>query len=215
MCTSKKGISANQIARMLDASQGGKKADYRTAWYMCHRIRTAMRAEGFDPFSGEVEVDETYVGGKAENRHKGQQPKRTKLMGMRNRQTPVIGAVSRSGRVTAKVLSRVTAKDMQRFVREVVADDVSLVATDDHLGYRSLWKHGIPHESVNHAAGEYVRGNVHTANIDSFWSLLKRGIMGTFHQVSRDYLPLYVSEFSYRYNHRNDPDIFRSVLSSC
>jgi transposase-like protein len=220
MCTSKKGISANQIARMLDASQGGKKADYRTAWYMCHRVRVAMGSEGFDPFSGEVEIDETYVGGSTRNRHRSAKTiKRSKLIGCKDDKTPVIGAYDRSGRITAKVLSRVTAKEMHRFVRQVVADDVSLVATDDHAGYRNLYRHKLPHQAVNHAAGEYVRetvhGKVHTANIDSFWSLLKRGIMGTFHQVSREYLPLYVSEFSFRYNHRNDPDIFRSVLSSC
>lgn len=94
-----------------------------------------------------------------------------------------------------------------------MSSKVTLVATDDHRGYASLWKLGYPHESVNHSEGEYV--HVHTANLDSFWSLLKRGVVGTHHQVSRGYLPLYLNEFSYRHNHRNDPDIFDAVLAGC
>jgi hypothetical protein len=104
---------------------------------------------------------------------------------------------------------------MRAFVKEVVSDKVSLVATDDHVGYRLLGAEGFPHESVSHSHGEYVRGNVHTANLDQFWSLLKRGVIGTYHQISWDYLPLYLAEFSYRHNHRNDADMFQSVIAGC
>jgi transposase-like protein len=88
------------------------------------------------------------------------------------------------------------------------------VATDEHTGYARL-KRQFPHQTVNHAAGEYVRGNVHTANLDSFWSMLKRGVVGTFHQVSKEYLPLYLAEFSYRHNNRQNPDIFWDVIAEC
>jgi transposase-like protein len=91
---------------------------------------------------------------------------------------------------------------MDDFVKQAVSSRVSLVATDEHKGYARLDRLGLPHETVNHAQGEYVRGNVHTANLDSFWSLLKRGIVGTFHKVSKDHLPLYLNEFSWRHNHR-------------
>jgi hypothetical protein len=91
-----------------------------------------------------------------------------------------------------------------------------LIATDENPGYTHLHQRdGLPHETVNHAREEYVRGVVHTQNLDSFWSLLKRGIMGSYHKVSAGYLPLYLNEFSYRHNHRNDPDIFDAVLAGC
>jgi len=116
--------------------------------------------------------------------------------------------------VTCQVLDRVTGTKMDEFVRRTVSSKVSLVATDEHQGYARLDRR-FPHETVNHTAGEYVRGEVHTANLDAFWSLVKRGIMGTFHNVSRTHLPLYLNEFSFRHNHRNDPDMFEAVLAGC
>jgi len=98
---------------------------------------------------------------------------------------------------------------------KAVSSHVSLVASDESHNYRHLRKMGFPHETVNHNKGEYVRGNVHTASLDSFWSLLKRGIMGSFHHVSKKYLPLYVNEFAFRHNNRKNPDVFNHVLSSC
>jgi hypothetical protein len=127
---------------------------------------------------------------------------------------PVIGAIARKGSVVAKVIDRATEATLTSFVEETVSTDVSLISTDEHRGYRPLGT-VYPHETVTHSGGEYVRGNVHTAHIDQFWSMLKRGIMGTFHQVSRDYLPLYVAEFAYRHNHRDDADMFRSVVAGC
>jgi transposase-like protein len=220
MTQSKKGISALQVHRMIDPVRG-KVGSYRTAWYMCHRIRAAMQNGGFfGGLTGEVEVDETYVGGSAVGAHRGNRGKRTSATpGAKGRLIPpkvsVIGAIARKGNVVCKVIERASAKELTGFVKEVVADNVSLVATDQNPGYGSLYRDKIPHETVNHAEGEYVRGNVHTANIDSFWSLLKRGVMGSFHHVSAKHLPLYVNEFAFRYNHRNDPDIFEAVLAGC
>jgi transposase-like protein len=90
-----------------------------------------------------------------------------------------------------------------------------LFATDEWGGYRYLKAHGYPHEAVNHSEGEYVRGRVHTANIDSFWSLLKRGVIGTYHHVSKKYLPLYLAEFQFRHNNRKNPDIFGEAVAGC
>jgi transposase-like protein len=220
MTQSKKGISALQVHRMIDPVRG-KTGSYRTAWYMCHRIRAAMKNGGFfGPLTGEVEVDETHVGGSARNAHRGNRGKKTKAMIYDHGKvvppkTTVIGAIARKGNVVAQVINRMNARDLTGFVDAVVADDVSLVATDDQRGYLPLRRLGFPHESVNHSAGEYVRGNVHTAHIDNFWSLLKRSVMGTFHQVSAKHLPLYVNEFAFRYNNRHNPDMFDAVLAGC
>src|SRR5439155_25386844 len=97
-----------------------------------------------------------------------------------------------------------------------MAESVTLVATDDNRNYAGVpWGPLGSHQSVTHSKGEYVRGNVHTANLDSFWSLLKRGIVGTYHKVSAEHLPMYLNEFSWRHNHRHDEDIFKAVLAGC
>lgn len=202
MCQSKKGMSALQIHRTINSGS------YRTAWYMCHRIRAAMENQDFKRLMGIVEVDETYVGGQAKNKHMRE---RIKLQGAHVK-VPVIGAISRKGKVVARVIEVASAKTLQSFVDEVVSDDVSLVATDEHPGYKKINR---PHATVNHSAGEYVHGNVHTANLDSFWALLKRGVMGSYHQVSKQYLPLYLAEFTFRHNNRKNPDMFTSVVRAC
>jgi transposase-like protein len=223
MLSSKKGVSALQVHRMMPPVRG-KKGSYKTAWYMCHRIRAAMADGGLlGQLAGTVEVDETYVGGDPKNRHGGKlpgwkRPKRAQkpnVMGTRTAKVPVIGAIARKGNVVCRVLDKVTAATMHGFVQEVVSEKVSLVATDDHLGYRGLKHLGYTHESVRHTQGEYVRGQVHTQNLDSFWSLLKRGIVGTYHKVSRAHLGLYLNEFAWRHNHRHDEDIFFSLLAGC
>jgi transposase-like protein len=210
MCQSKKGMSALQIHRTIGSGS------YRTAWYMCHRIRAAMQNDEFKKLTGVVEVDETYIGGKARNRHGGG------VGGFQGRgkggrgpvgKVAVIGAISRNGSVVAKMIDQTDAKTLTRFVRDTVSDKVTLIATDEHAGYRAL-DGEMPHEAVCHSAHEYVRRNVHTANIDSFWSLLKRGVMGTFHEVSKDYLPLYLNEFSFRHNNRKKGDMFAMVIGA-
>jgi transposase-like protein len=207
MGQSKKGISALQIHRQIGSG------DYRTAWFMCHRIRAAMKDEAFPRLIGQVEVDEAYFGGKEKNKHAN---KRLKAGRGAVGKTAVIGAISRKGNVVCQMIEKADARTLNGFVRKVVdKDKVELVATDEYPGYHYLKAQGFPHETVTHSAGEYVRGEVHTAHIDSFWSLLKRGVMGTFHNVSKDYLPLYLAEFQFRHNNRKNPDIFRAILRGC
>ena len=204
MTQSKKGISALQIHRQIGSG------DYRTAWYMCHRIRAAMKDGGFAKLMGEVEVDETFLGGSDKNRHRANKRGEHGSKG----KVAVIGAIARKGNVICQVIEQTDRHTLGDFVRRTVSENVSLVATDEYTGYARL-KHQFPHKTVNHVKGEYVRGNVHTANLDSFWSLLKRGVMGTFHQVSKAYLPLYLAEFSYRHNNRENADIFGDVIAQC
>ncbi|HEV7734075.1 MAG TPA: IS1595 family transposase [Candidatus Binatia bacterium] len=219
MTQSKKGISALQVHRMIDPVRG-KVGSYRTAWYMCHRIRAAMKEDGGGILNGIVEIDETYVGGSADNAHRGNRGKTTSArVGKRGNLVPpkvgVVGAIARKGNVVCKVIGSADAPSIKAFIRKTVGDDVSLIATDAHPAYEKLVDAGYTHESVNHRGGEYVRGIVHTANLDSFWSLIKRGIMGSFHHVSGEYLPLYLNEFSYRHNNRDNPDMFDDVLARC
>jgi len=205
MCRSKKGMSALQIQHTLGLGS------YRSAWYMCHRIRAAMENTDFTQLMGVVEVDETYVGGRYENRHRTERKRRAG----RHLNVPVIGAISRKGKIVARVIEHADVKTLDSFVREVVSENVSLIASDEHTGYGKLAKAGYPHQTVNHRAGEYARGVVHTANLESFWSLLKRGIVGNYHVVSKKYLPFYLAEFTFRHNHRTDSDLFASVLAAC
>jgi hypothetical protein len=126
----------------------------------------------------------------------------------------VIGAVSRKGGVLARVISRTDTDTLDRFVHETVSTDVSLLATDEHSGYRFLGR-DFPHSVVRHSAGQYVVGAVLTNTIEGFWSLIERGMVGTFHKVSAKYLPLYVAKFEFRYNNRLNDDIFGAAISAC
>jgi transposase-like protein len=204
MLTSKKGISSLQIHRMMGFGS------YETALYMTHRVRAGLADPEFRKLMGIVEVDETYVGGKNKNRHAD---KRTEGTGSAGKEI-VVGAAERKGNVVARVIARADSATLNAFVRAAVSDKVSLIATDENAAYNPLDKI-FNHKSVNHSAGQYVDGVVHTQTIDSFWSLLKRGIMGSFHKVSRKYLPLYVAEFEFRYNNRNNPDIFGAAIGRC
>jgi len=190
----KKGIASTTLARDIDVTQ-------KTAWFMLHRLRHAAVTDSFNaPLIGEVEVDETYVGGKAHNRHKGDPKNGPGTFG----KTAVIGAISRGGEIVATVIERTDTETLDGFVHAVVAPSAT-VSTDEHSGYRHLgrtFKHGV----VRHGAGEYVNGNHHTNSIEGYWSLLKRQIVGIHHWVSPKHLDRYVDEMTWRFNRRNQED---------
>jgi transposase-like protein/ribosomal protein L37AE/L43A len=205
MLTSKKGISALQVQRVMGFGS------YGTAHSMCHKIRAAL-VEPEVKLGGIVEVDETFVGGKAKNRHwykRDGKPGPTA-----SGKAIVVGAVRRKGNVIARVIDNVKQTTLETFVNEAVSEKVSLLCTDQWVGYKHL-SAKIPHGTVDHAKHQYVVGAVHTQTIEGFWSIFKRGIVGSFHKVSAKYLPLYVAEFQFRYNHRRNADIFGTAIEGC
>jgi hypothetical protein len=206
MLTSKKGISSHQVHRTLGFGS------YRTALYMTHRIRAGLADKEFRKLMGIVEVDETFVGGKAKNRHKDKRGGGGATGG--SGKDIVAGAVSRKGNVVARVIADVRASTLETFIRESVSTKVSLLCTDKWVGYKHVGKE-FPHGVVDHAKGQYVCGSIHTQTIEGFWSIFKRGVVGTFHKVSAKYLPLYVAEFQFRYNNRANPDIFGEAIRGC
>ena len=208
MLTSKKGISALQIHRMIGSGS------YRTAWFMCHRLRAGMSDPEFRQLMGIVEVDETYIGGKQKNRHASVRAKYHGGGAANTGKATVIGAIARKGNVVCQIIDDTSIKTMTKFVRKAVSERVDLVATDEAVGYSRL-DYMFQHVTVDHKAGEYVRGMVHTNNIESFWSLLKRGVIGTYHNVSAKYLPLYLNEFAFRHNNRKNADISGSAVAGC
>lgn len=205
MLTAKKGVSALQVQRTMGFGS------YRTAWYMCHRVRAGLAKEDFRKLMGVVEVDETYIGGDDNNRHADKR----KGGKWRESKFAVVGAVERKGKVVARVLDRVTTAALENFIAHTVENSVSLLATDDHRGYLDLKRSGYKHASVNHSKRNYVVGAIHTNTIEGFWSLIKRGVMGSYHKVSKKYLPLYVAEFQFRYNNRLNDDIFAEAIRGC
>ncbi len=208
MLQAKKGISSLQIRRMFF----GERSSTHTAWYVCHRLRAGMREPEFRQLMGIVEVDETFVGGKEKNKHLGKRnPHNTAGKG----KAIVIGAIERKGNVVCKMIANADRPTMMGFVREMVSQKVTLVATDEHRGYDTMADGGMPHGLVKHGEGQYVVGAIHTNTIESFWSLLKRGVMGSYHHVSEKYLPLYLNEFAFRFNHRKDEDIFGKAIAGC
>jgi transposase-like protein len=206
MLTSKKGMSSRQIGRYMGFGS------VKTAWLMGHKIRTALVERDMDKLGGIVEVDETYVGGKDTNRH---WDKKHHIGGRSTvDKIPVVGAVKRKGNVVARVLNTVDRTQLEIFIRQTVSSKVSLLCTDAFSGYNRIKKE-FPHGVVDHNIGQHVIGAVHTNTIEGFWSILKRGIMGSFHKVSRKYLPLYVAEFQFRYNNRHNADIFGTAITGC
>lgn len=208
MLTSKKGISALQICRVMDFGS------YNTALLMCNKIRVALGIVEFKRLIGYVDIDETYVGGKAKNNHKGKGGRGNFGGTGGHGKSIVVGAVQRIGNLVARVIDGTNADILNRFVNETLSHKVSFVSTDEHKGYRYLDKN-FRHGMIHHSAGEYVHGNVLTQTIEGFWSLVKRGIVGTFHKVSCKYLALYVNEFEFRYNNRNNPGTVGAAIRAC
>jgi hypothetical protein len=206
MLASKKGMSALQIMRYMGFGS------YKTAWLMCHKVRTALM-EDIGQLGGIVEVDETFVGGLAKNRHWDKRGGGG-TGGIGSGKTPIVGAVSRKGNVVARVVANVTSETLTAFVREAVSHKVSLLCTDQWAGYNKLGKE-YPRGVVDHSKGQYVVGVIHTQTIEGFWSIFKRGVVGTFHKMSRKYMPLYVAEFQFRYNNRENADIFGTAIKGC
>ncbi len=196
MCESKKGMSANQLKRML-------KVSYKTAWYLCHRIRAAMAEVNAAQLSGTVEVDETYVG-----RGRGMGP------GNRDRHTMILAAIQRGGqlRIRKAAGKRATRQELHGFVKEAVSDGAANIYTDSARGYIGIADDDTKHVTVNHNINEWVRGDVHTNTVESVFSLFKRSLVGSFHQVSSKHLDRYLDEFEFRYNNRRNRFMFRDVL---
>ncbi len=189
MNASKKGISAHQLHRLLGIT-------YKAAWFMAHRIRYAMTEQPLGQLIGTVEADETYIGGKMRGGKRGR--------GSENK-APVFALVERGEELRAGKVQNVTSKTLKSIIRENVTPD-SRIMTDKFLAYNGLDKGFASHETVDHASGEYVRGDAYTNTLEGWFSLLKRGVNGTFHHVSEQHLDRYVGEFVYRYNNRKMTD---------
>jgi transposase-like protein len=168
---------------------------------MLQRIRFAVRTRSFaQPLANTVELDETYVGGKNKNRHKNKKSLNAQGRSTDDK-TPVFGLLERNGRVVAMKVSRTTKKELQPIIDDVVSKG-SNVMTDEWSAYKGL-STNYNHSVVRHGDGVYVIGDAHTNSIEGFWSLLKRGIIGIYHQISAKHLDLYIDEFEYRYNTRD------------
>jgi len=193
MCESKKGISANQVKRMIGVS-------YKTAWYLCHRIRKAMEEIPTAQLEGTVEVDETYIGGAYDKRRKRAPWQKPAVMGL----------IQRDGKFEAQTIPTASKQILIGIIKQRVSAKAT-VYTDEHRGYTSL-KKTHKHDTVNHSAEEWVRGKVHTNTIESAWSLFNRSIIGSYHKLSTKHLDSYLNEFEWRFNNRANRNLFRDTL---
>ncbi len=217
MCASKKGISAHQLHRQLEIT-------YKSAWFMCHRIREAMKGKGqIILLQGTVEADETYVGGKQRGHKIWRERIQDEInMGLRERpphprmeKEVVFGIKERDGNARTLHIKdkQVTAKRMQAIIKENVDVANTHLMTDTNPAYR-LIKNVLPHDMICHDR-EYVNGDIHTQGIENYWSILKRGLYGVFQHVDAEYLEQYLNEFEYRFNRRKitDAERFIALLS--
>jgi IS1 family transposase len=175
---------------------------YKTAWYLCHRIRAAMTEVNPKPLRGTVEVDETFIGGR--RRHVGRGYKGNKVI--------IAGAVQRHGSARLEVVRRVNRKTLHAFIHKHTAPNTKNIYTDEWPAYKGIADKDTAHKTVNHSAEEWVHGDVHTNTVESIWSLLKRSIIGSYHKVSVKHLDAYLDELEHRFNNRNNEFLFRDTL---
>ena len=196
MAESKKGISAKQLQRTLDVS-------YKTAWYLAHRIRNAMGDDEQPLLRGIIEADETFVGGAKRGVGQGSYHKTHAI---------VVGAVERDGEVRLKLVDRRTKKNLHTFIEQFVDPKAAAIYTDENPAWDGIATAVRKHGSLSHGRGEYRRGDVSTNTVESVWSLFKRGIVGSYHQLSVKHLPAYLDEMEFRFNGRDNPYLFRDTL---
>jgi transposase-like protein len=203
LCGCKNGISSYEMHRDLGVSQ-------KTAWFMLHRIREAMQDKSSNKLAGEIEIDETFIGGKARNMHKARRARVITGTGGKDK-IAVMGMVERGGSVRLQVVDNRRKHELQKRVREHV-EAGSAIFTDELKSYDGL-ETDFQHAVINHAV-EYVNGNVHTNTMENFWSLLKRGLHGTYISVEPFHLARYIDEQAFRYNNRKatDSDRFVAVM---
>ena len=194
MIESKKGVSANQIKRELGIT-------YKTAWFLCHRIRAAMTqaSREMEPMDGTIEIDDTWIGGVAEGMG----------MGYKGNKTRLVGVVKRDGGVQLKTVNRADRKTIHAIIDRYVAKDAESVYTDEAYAYRGK---GRRHEFVKHSDFEWARGDIHTNTIESVWSLFKRSVAGAYHVISPKHLDAYLDELEWRYNNRRNPFLWRETM---
>ena len=199
LCEAKKGISACQIQRTLGIGS------YKTAWYLCHRIRHAMTQTDKPMLDGKVEMDVTYVGGM--NRGKGHIAKN-------DNKEVVVGIRKRNGDLRFFHARDAKGGTLAQYIRENISEDVEVIFTDDASANDAAMRKSkrTNHKKINHSSGVYVMGDIHTNTVESAFSLLKRGIMGTWHKISAKHLPAYLEEMEFRFNRRNRPDLFIDTL---
>jgi transposase-like protein len=191
----KKGVSANQLKRTLNVS-------YKTAWYLSHRIRAALKEVDAQLLKGIVEVDETFVGGEMEGKGRG----------YRGNKTVVVGAMQRGGNICLQVVRGTDRETLHGFIRKNTDGDTEAIYTDEWPAYRGIADKDTKHKTVKHRDKEYVAGDVHTNSIENVWSLLKRSIVGSYHQVSAKHLDAYLDELEFRFNNRENPYMFRDAM---
>lgn len=207
---SKKGMSALQLKRTL-------KVAYKTAWFLCHRIREAVKdVDHSELLSGIVECDEAFLGGVPANMHKAKKAKLKKVegTGYYDNKTIILGAVQRGGDVRLQVApsQRITREMLHEFIKSKLSDETELICTDTLKAYEGIADHNTRHEAVAHQQKEWVRGQVHTNTLENVWSLFKRSVVGSYHQVSVKHLERYLDEFEFRFNNRENSFLFRDTL---
>lgn len=202
MCASKNGVAAREVERKYGMNP-------RSAWFLLHRIREAMRSDGLAiPFRGTVVADETWIGGRDGNRHANKKQHHSD-----EQKSIVLTLVSReTGEARSQVITDVTGATLRKAIANVADMSNTVLHTDGHKGYEFISWEFAAHESVNHVAGEYVRGNVTTNQAENFFGQLKRSLDGTHHHVSQEHLMRYLAEFDFRYTTRKMSDIERMHL---